>query len=328
MPKFTIGIPTFNRASLLQTSLQSAVSQSCGDLEIIVSDNASPDNTGEVVHRFGSRVRYVRNETNLGANANFFRLVELASGEYFSWLQDDDCIFNHFVARAVECLDHSPQATVYGAYAAVAAHTNYLANGWLYGPPVRLDWTSMLPRSLPGSFVAPLSLCVSVAIPPVVAFRTAALSAAVSRCDQGIPLFMERGILADVAAQGEAIFDPCVAGVFRAHAQQGFRQMQADNPDAQTQQWLQMARQLEALPIRRDWRWRQQLLELVSESPEEHRRNWERESRTWPEDIPLCREMRAALMAKAPPKRVPLSPSGLAKAGLRTARSLMARVFQ
>src|SRR5438067_1287485 len=146
MPKFTIGIPTFNRASLLHSALQSAVNQSYDDLEIIVSDNASTDNTAEVVEQFGARVRYVRNETNLGANANFFRLVELAAGKYFSWLQDDDCIFDQFAERAARCLDRFPRATVYGAYAAVAPNPQSLATSWLYGPPLAFDWIAVTPR--------------------------------------------------------------------------------------------------------------------------------------------------------------------------------------
>src|SRR5438874_2520603 len=99
MPLFTIGIPTFNRASLLPGAIRSALSQSHTQLEVIVSDNASNDSTAEVVRQFGDRVRYARNDTNVGPLANFCRLVELARGEYFSWLQDDDCIFDQFAAR-------------------------------------------------------------------------------------------------------------------------------------------------------------------------------------------------------------------------------------
>ncbi len=328
MPKFTIGIPTFNRATLLAESLRCAVNQSCGDLEIIVCDNASTDRTPEVVDVFGPRVRYFRNEANLGATANFFRLVELASGKYFSWLQDDDCIFGSFAERATTCLDRFPQATVYCTYAAVAPNTQYASKSWLYGPPVALDWAGAAPRLFGGDLIAPLSLFVSVAIPPVVAFRTDALRAAIARSDQSIPLFMERTILADVALQGEALFDPCVAGIFRSHPQQGFRLMQADDPGAMHRQWLQMARQLDWLPFRRSWRWQERLQKAVTELSVQQRQEWEHQSRDWPTDIGLCREMRTALLAKPPPKRVPLSPSGITKAGVRAARSLLSRVIE
>jgi hypothetical protein len=327
MPRFTIGIPTFNRATLLAESLRTAVNQSYGDLEIIVSDNASSDRTPDIVQPFGPRIRYVRNETNLGATANFFRLVELASGEYFSWLQDDDCIFGSFAERAATCLDRFPQATVYCAYAAVAPNTQCASQSWLYGPPVALDWASAAPRLFRSDLIVPLSLCVSVAIPPVVAYRTDALRAAIARCDHSIPLFLERTILADVALQGEAVFDPCVAGIFRTHPNQGFRLMQAEDPGAMHKQWLQMARQLDWLPLRRTWRWQERLRQAVTELSVQQRLEWERQSRTWPTDLALCREMRTALLAKPSPQRVPLSPSGITKAGVRAARSLLSRVL-
>ena len=195
------------------------------------------------------------------------------------------------------------------------------------GPPLALDWKSGRPRALSGDLIAPLSLATSVAIPPVVAFRTAALKDCMARCNCAIPLFVERTILADVASLGEIVFEPYVAGVFRAHAQQGFRVMQSEDAGALAQQWLQMAQQLNAIVKRQNGAWRHSLVNLISEISPDHRRNWERESRSWPEDISLCREMRAALLTKPAPERIPLSPSGLYRAGARAARSLISRVL-
>jgi glycosyltransferase involved in cell wall biosynthesis len=327
MATFTIGIPTFNRAHWLPDAIACALGQTRTDIEIIVSDNASTDSTADVVRRFGDRVRYVRNDANLGAWRNLSQLVEMASGEYFSWLQDDDCIFAGFVERAAKCLDGFPRATAYGAYAIVASNMNCLAKGWMYGPPLALDWIKASPRAVPGDLITPLSLCVSVAIPPVVAFRTAALRECISRCNHAIPLYMERTLLADVASLGEIVFDPFVAGIFRAHANQGFRVIQANDPEANKQQWLQMARELDALPLRRGWQWRERLVSALTEIGGQQHHNWELESRDWPTDIRLCQEMRDALLAKPPPTRVPLSPSGIAKAGVRAARSLLSRVM-
>jgi len=328
MPKFTIGIPTYNRAHMLPTSLGAALNQTHADVEVIVSDNASTDNTEEVVRKFGPRVRYHRNSTNLGPSENFCRLVDLASGEYFSWLQDDDCIFGQFAERAVTAFQSSRRATLYGAYAAVASNTGYLANSWLYGPPLAFDWTTSTPRSISGTLVAPLSLCVSVAIPPVVAFRLSSLKSCMPRWNHAIPLLVERTIVADVAAQGDAVFDPYVAGVFRAHAKQGFRVMQEENPDAFKQQWAQMATELNAIPVSHRSEWRRQLATIATELSQEHRRQWELESRNWPTDLEICREMRSALAVTVPPKRIPLSPSGLARAGAQAARDLLSRVIQ
>src|SRR5271157_2570419 len=85
MPRFTIGIPTYNRCDLLANALRAAVGQSFPDPEILVCDDASTDRTPEVVRSFGDRVRYHRNATNIGMWPNFAKAVELAEGEYFSW---------------------------------------------------------------------------------------------------------------------------------------------------------------------------------------------------------------------------------------------------
>jgi Glycosyl transferase family 2 len=323
MPTLTIGIPTFNRANLLASAIEAALNQTHREIELIVCDNASDDGTEEVVRRFEGRLRYVRNDTNLGAWPNFCRLVELASGEYFSWLQDDDCIFAPFAERAVACLENNPQATVYGAYAAVAPNVDCLANGWLYGPPLALDWQGGKPRAIRGDLIAPLSLMVSVAIPPVVAFRTAALKSCLPRCNPAIPLFVERTLLADVASQGEIVLEPYVAGVFRSHAKQIFRVMQSEDAGAKQQQWLQMARQLDTIPLRRNGDWRRRLFEVLSEGSANHRRDWQLESRNWPTDIALCREVRRALIK---PQSKTAS-SRLFEAGKKVARAMFPSVL-
>jgi glycosyltransferase involved in cell wall biosynthesis len=102
MPRFTIGMPTYNRCDLLANALRAAVGQTYPELEILVCDNASTDRTPEVVRSSGDRVRYHRSATNIGMWLNFAKTVELAEVEYFSWLQDDDLIHRDFVRRALE----------------------------------------------------------------------------------------------------------------------------------------------------------------------------------------------------------------------------------
>jgi glycosyltransferase involved in cell wall biosynthesis len=81
MPKFTIGVPTYNRAKWIGNAIECALGQTYRDLEVIVSDIASTVSTADVVRKFGNRVRYIRNETNIGAARNYCKLVELATGE-------------------------------------------------------------------------------------------------------------------------------------------------------------------------------------------------------------------------------------------------------
>lgn len=93
-PLVTIAIPTYNRAGgYLKQAIASAVSQTYPHIEIIVSDNCSCDHTESVVKSFrNSRIRYFRQEKNIGANNNFNFCLEQANGEYFLLLQDDDLI--------------------------------------------------------------------------------------------------------------------------------------------------------------------------------------------------------------------------------------------
>jgi len=89
----SILIPTFNRSHWLQNAVRSALHQSYDDLEVIVSDNASSDNTYEVMRDIVAgdrRVRYARNASNEGPIRNWRRCLELAHGRFCVILSDDD----------------------------------------------------------------------------------------------------------------------------------------------------------------------------------------------------------------------------------------------
>ncbi|MBA3044800.1 MAG: glycosyltransferase family 2 protein [Euryarchaeota archaeon] len=112
-PILSICIPTYNRAELLRTALISLVPQikECGDdVELVVSDNCSTDNTGEVVEwakEFGSFL-YHRNEENIGAARNVMHVVNLATGEFCWVLGDDDFVRVGGVKKVLQILkDHS-----------------------------------------------------------------------------------------------------------------------------------------------------------------------------------------------------------------------------
>ena len=94
-PKVSIMIPTYNRAHFLAEAIESALMQDYPNLEVIVSDNASTDNTRECVQRYltDPRFRYYRNDENLGSSANYERLLyEYAAGVYGQYLTDDDVL--------------------------------------------------------------------------------------------------------------------------------------------------------------------------------------------------------------------------------------------
>jgi len=93
-PLISIGIPTYNRPEGLRRTLEEVTKQTYQNIEIIVSDNASPNEDSEnVVREFSHgdrRIRYFKQPTNLGIHPNFQFVLEKAQGEYFIWCADDD----------------------------------------------------------------------------------------------------------------------------------------------------------------------------------------------------------------------------------------------
>jgi glycosyltransferase involved in cell wall biosynthesis len=100
----TIAIPTYNRAqSYLPNALESALNQTYRNIEIIVSDNNSSDNTEEVVRSYKDpRIRYFKQKENIGSIPNTNFCIGQATGTYFLMLHDDDSIDPDFVQTCVE----------------------------------------------------------------------------------------------------------------------------------------------------------------------------------------------------------------------------------
>lgn len=107
-PVVSIGIPTYNRADgYLRDTLESALKQNYSNMEIIVSDNCSADNTESFVRGIcDPRVRYFRQKENISQNENFNFCLDQAEGDYFLLLHDDDLIDEDFVAICLERADH------------------------------------------------------------------------------------------------------------------------------------------------------------------------------------------------------------------------------
>lgn len=110
-PRVSVGIPVYNGENYLAEALDSLLAQTFTDFEIIVSDNASTDSTEEIVQTYMARtpkIRYYRNETNLGAAKNYNVLVTYAQGEYFKWMAHDDLIAPTYLEKCVAVLDQDP----------------------------------------------------------------------------------------------------------------------------------------------------------------------------------------------------------------------------
>lgn len=100
MARFSVVVPTYNRASLLQHSLPTALEQTFDDYEIVVSDNASTDETADVLSGFSSnRLRVVRPDRCLSMVDHWEFALGHATGEWVLFLCDDDALLPNCLAR-------------------------------------------------------------------------------------------------------------------------------------------------------------------------------------------------------------------------------------
>lgn len=118
MSKITvsIGMPAYNSARTLRASIECLLEQTFGDLELIISDNASCDDTWPIIQEYASRdarVVGLRQSQNIGANGNYSAVFRAAKGRYFKWASSNDWCAPDFLARCVAHLEaHSDVAMV------------------------------------------------------------------------------------------------------------------------------------------------------------------------------------------------------------------------
>ena len=115
LPLVTIGLPVYNGAAYLTTAIESLLNQDYPNLEVLIRDNASTDDKASICLQAAARnprIRYVRNEQNIGPLANYCRLVNDAQGHYFMWAADDDLRNRCFVRKLVACLQNQPRAVL------------------------------------------------------------------------------------------------------------------------------------------------------------------------------------------------------------------------
>ena len=114
-PRISIGLPVYNGAKYLRSSLDSILRQDYTDFELIISDNASTDGTSQICEEYATidkRIRYSRNEANIGASGNYKLVFDRARSGYFKWATHDDIHLPGFLRRCVEVLDRAPGSVV------------------------------------------------------------------------------------------------------------------------------------------------------------------------------------------------------------------------
>jgi len=114
-PLVSIGLPVFNGENYLAKAIDSVLGQTLRDFELIICDNASTDRTQAIYEDYArrdARVRYFRNERNLGAGPNYDLAFHRSRGTFFKWLAHDDAVAPTYLEEAVACLERNPDAVL------------------------------------------------------------------------------------------------------------------------------------------------------------------------------------------------------------------------
>ena len=113
-PLISIAIPTYNRATFLQSLLNCAVPQAKelqGMVEICISNNGSKDNTREIVMSFKEKypnlIRYSENKENLGFDKNMLKAIEMSNGDFVWLLGDDDMIVGNGIKKVIDFINNN-----------------------------------------------------------------------------------------------------------------------------------------------------------------------------------------------------------------------------
>jgi glycosyltransferase involved in cell wall biosynthesis len=130
--RVSIGLPVYNGENYLEAALDSILSQTYTDFELIISDNASTDRTQEICRTYmarDQRIRYHRNKENVGAAKNYNLVFAMTSGEYFKWLSHDDMCAPQLLERCVDILDREPSVVLcYPRTTFIGKHGEFLEN--------------------------------------------------------------------------------------------------------------------------------------------------------------------------------------------------------
>jgi glycosyltransferase involved in cell wall biosynthesis len=114
-PLVSIGLPVYNGERFLAQALDSLLGQTLGDLELVISDNASTDRTTEICLTYAardSRVRYIRQQSNIGLTRNWNFVALQARGRYFKWASANDYCDLQILEKCVDVLSADPSVVL------------------------------------------------------------------------------------------------------------------------------------------------------------------------------------------------------------------------
>jgi glycosyltransferase involved in cell wall biosynthesis len=214
-PLITTVITTYRRPKLLKRAIESALSQTYPHLEIRVYDNASGDETREVVEAFmkkDARVKYHCHSGNIGMMGNYQYAFSQIKSPFFSLLSDDDCFLPWFYETALKGFQESPEAAFSACGTLMIDKNNQFVGDHLslwkkeghFAPS-----EAVLEMFNSGRFPAPLG----------VLFRTEKVNSIEPNFSKEIQVLWDVDYLVQIAARHPIIVNKKVCGVFLAHEQ-------------------------------------------------------------------------------------------------------------
>lgn len=123
-------LPAFNSSQLIADAIDSALSQTYADIEVIVVDDGSTDDTAEIAKSYGDRIRYIHQE-NAGPSTARNNGIKNARGEFVAFLDSDDTWFPEKISRQVELFEARPELGVVFTDARVSYHGNQTDRTWV-----------------------------------------------------------------------------------------------------------------------------------------------------------------------------------------------------
>lgn len=208
MPKVSILIPTYNQAAFIVDAVRSALSQNYPNLEVVVGDDFSEDDTQRLLKQFNdTRLKIVRNDRNLGRVANYRSLLRnYATGDYVVNLDGDDYYTDsNFIAKAAAVLDMNADAVIVSARVATKAGQSIRLSS---PPPAGFLPGSELLRRLPAAEYHLMHLSCLYRRQPAIEldfYRSGAISS-------------DWESLYRLACRGKIYFLSDVVGIWRIHA--------------------------------------------------------------------------------------------------------------
>ena len=127
IPKVSIGMPVYNGEPFIREALDSLLAQTFTDFELIISDNASTDKTEQICREYAAkdkRIRYIRQEINRGAAANFQYVLDEAVGEYFMWAAADDLWDSEFILKLIPLVERENIVLAFSGWVEIDENNN------------------------------------------------------------------------------------------------------------------------------------------------------------------------------------------------------------